>query len=83
MAKKIQQKEEGPEQFDVHLEKLRTIVDKMEQGGLSLDESLRMFEEGITLANRLSAILNRAEGRVEELLATMEKVAFDRGEGEG
>ena len=83
MAKRIQQKEEGPEQFDVHLEKLRTIVDKMEQGGLSLDESLRMFEEGITLARRLSAILNRAEGRVEELLATMEKVAFDRGEGEG
>jgi exodeoxyribonuclease VII small subunit len=83
MAKRIQQKEEGPEQFDVHLEKLRTIVDKMEQGGLSLDESLRMFEEGISLANRLSAILNRAEGRVEELLATMEKVAFDRGEGEG
>jgi len=80
MMKKAREKEEGPENFDKHLEKLRLIVDKMEQGGLSLDESLRLFEEGIGLSRRLFEILNRSEGRVEELLANMEKVPFDRPE---
>ena len=83
MPKNASKKEEGPEHFDQHLEKLRSIVDKMEQGGLSLDESLKLFEEGINLTQRLFDILNRTEGRVEELLATMERVAFSRGESEG
>ncbi len=83
MPKKASRREEGPELFDQHLEKLRSIVDKMEQGGLTLDESLKLFEEGISLTQRLFDILNRTEGRVEELLATMERVAFSRGESEG
>lgn len=66
--------------FDAQLEKLKSIVEKMEHGGLSLDESLKLFEEGIGLSKRLLEILNRSEGRVEELLATMERVPFSRGE---
>jgi len=66
--------------FDEQLEKLRSVVEKMEHGGLSLDESLKLFEEGISLSKRLLEILNRSEGRVEELLATMERVPFSRGE---
>jgi exodeoxyribonuclease VII small subunit len=52
----------------------------MEHGGLSLDESLKLFEQGIGLSKRLLDILNRSEGRVEELLATMDRVPFSRGE---
>lgn len=68
------------DQFEQHLEKLRSIVEKMEQGDLGLEESLRLFEEGIVLSRHLFGTLNRAEGQVEELLATMERVPFARGE---
>jgi exodeoxyribonuclease VII small subunit len=52
----------------------------MEQGDLSLDESLKLFEQGIGLARRLFQILDRAEGRVEELLESMERVPFGKVE---
>ncbi len=79
-SKKPKEKEEGPEKFELHLERLRSIVERMEQGDLKLDESLKLFEEGVDLSRRLMDILNRSEGRVEELLETMEKVAFGRAE---
>jgi exodeoxyribonuclease VII small subunit len=66
--------------FDEQLETLKSIVEKMEHGGLSLDESLKLFEHGIGLSKRLLDTLNRSEGRVEELLSTMERVPFSRGE---
>jgi exodeoxyribonuclease VII small subunit len=78
--KKPGKKEETSEHFDEQIEKLRVIVERMEHGGLSLDESLKLFEEGIILSRRLFDTLNHSEGRVEELLATMERVPFSRGD---
>lgn len=78
--KKTRETGEGPEHFDALLEKLRSIVDKMEHGGLSLSESLKLFEEGISLSRRSFEILNYSEGRVEELLQTMEKIPFTKGD---
>lgn len=78
MVKKAKDKEQGPEHFEEQLEKLKVIVEQIEHGGLSLDENLKLFEEGIGLSRRLFEILNRSEGRVEELLATMEKAPFER-----
>ncbi|MBM4326650.1 MAG: exodeoxyribonuclease VII small subunit [Deltaproteobacteria bacterium] len=76
MTRKGKDQEEGAEQFDRDLDQLRSIVEKLEQGDLSLHESLELFEKGIALGRNLLEILNRAEGRVEELLATMERVPF-------
>mgnify|MGYP005838440281 CR=1 FL=1 len=78
--KKAKEREEGPEEFDINLERLRTVVERIEQGGLNLDESLKLFEEGVGLSRRLFDILSRAESRVEELMATMERVPFQRAE---
>ncbi len=78
--KKAKETNDQSSGFDEQLEKLKSIVEQMEHGGLSLDESLKLFEEGIGLSKRLLEILNRSEGRVEELLATMERVPFSRGE---
>ncbi len=78
--KKKAKEEEGPERFDQQLEKLRSIVERLEQGDLSLDDSLKLFEEGVGLARSLFDILNRTEARVEELLATMERIPFSPSE---
>jgi exodeoxyribonuclease VII small subunit len=80
MTKKPKEKHEGPERFDQHMEKLRAIVDRMERGELNLDESLKLFEEGIGLARKLFEILDHSEGRVEELLESMERIPFGRAE---
>ncbi|MDD3472224.1 MAG: exodeoxyribonuclease VII small subunit [Syntrophaceae bacterium] len=88
MARKNQQAEpkethpelEKTEKFDVTFEKLKTIVEKMETGGLSLDESLSLFEEGVRLSKTLFVALNLAEGKVEELLSNMERSPFSKGE---
>ena len=56
---------------DIHFEealmKLEEIVRKMEVGDLSLDDSLNLFEQGITLTKLCSFQLEHAKQKVEEL----------------
>ncbi len=63
---------ESPEalkSFEGTLERLHDIVEQLEGGELPLEESLRLFEEGVRLSRASQARLNTAEKRVEELLA--------------
>ncbi|HTA90579.1 MAG TPA: exodeoxyribonuclease VII small subunit [Polyangiaceae bacterium] len=55
--------------FEATLERLHQIVERLEGGELDLEESLRLFEEGVRLSRASQARLNSAEKRVEELLA--------------
>jgi exodeoxyribonuclease VII small subunit len=55
--------------FDQVLDRLRGVVDRLEEGKLSLEEQLTAFEEGVGLARRGQKALDSAEKRVEELLA--------------
>ena len=54
--------------FDQVLDRLRQVVQRLEQGSLPLDQALVAFEEGVRLSRRGSAILDAAEQRVELLL---------------
>lgn len=54
--------------FDLVLDRLRGVVAKLEQGNLSLEQSLVAFEEGVRLSRRGSTILDAAEQRVELLI---------------
>lgn len=54
--------------FEKALEDLEDIVDKLEKGGLSLNESLALFEKGVKLARFLREELGKAEKKVEILL---------------
>ena len=54
--------------FDQVLLQLRGVVEKLEGGNLSLEQSLQAFEEGVKLARQGSQILDAAEERVEVLL---------------
>ncbi len=54
--------------FEKALADLEKIVEKLEQSGLSLNESLGLFEKGVHLAKFLRAELDKAEKKVEILL---------------
>ena len=54
--------------FEKALEELEKTVEKLEGGGLSLNESLSLFEEGVKLARFLREELQKAEKKVEILL---------------
>ena len=47
-------------------------MDKLERGDLPLEQSLRLFEQGVRLSRDCQAELDRAEKKVEELLAVTE-----------
>lgn len=54
--------------FEKKLDRLEEIVGKMESGDLSLDQSLKMFEEGIKLSRDCHSQLDEAEQKVQLLL---------------
>lgn len=59
-------------EFEKSLNKLEKIVEKMEVGNLSLDESLSAFEEGVRLSKDCNERLNQAEEKVKKLLSVDE-----------
>lgn len=54
--------------FEESLKKLETIVDQLEKGDLPLEESLKLFEEGVGLSTSCKKELDQAEGRVQMLI---------------
>jgi exodeoxyribonuclease VII small subunit len=65
-------KDSSPESAAPDLEKslaeLEKIVERMEAGDLSLDESLKQFERGVTLTRQCQTALRNAEQKVEILM---------------
>ena len=58
--------------FENAMARLETIVSDLEKGDLPLDESLRIFEEGIRLSKTCLKMLDDAERRVEILIQDKE-----------
>jgi exodeoxyribonuclease VII small subunit len=54
--------------FEDSLKKLETIVGQLEQGDLALEESLKLFEEGVGLSAACKQELEAAEGKVQMLV---------------
>jgi len=63
--------------FEEALEELESLVAQMENGGLSLDDSLKAFERGITLTRHCSNALQTAELKVPALTQDGEIVDVD------
>jgi exodeoxyribonuclease VII small subunit len=53
--------------FEEAYRRLEETVEKLSAGGLPLEESLRLFEQGMALANYCSTLLDRAELRVQQV----------------
>ena len=56
--------------FEERLAALETVVERLERGDLTLEDSVRLFEEGVTLSNACKLELERAEGRIQVLVET-------------
>ena len=54
--------------FEDSLKKLETIVAQLEEGDLALEESLKLFEEGVSLSAACKQELDAAEGKVQMLV---------------
>ena len=54
--------------FDLSIEKLEEIVEKMENSDLPLEESIKLFEKGVELSKQCQTALKTAEGKIQKLL---------------
>jgi exodeoxyribonuclease VII small subunit len=54
--------------FEEKLTSLEAVVERLERGDLSLDESVKLFEEGVRLSNACKQELEQAEGRIQLLV---------------
>lgn len=61
------------ESYESIMAKLESIVDCMDNGELSLEDSMKSYEEGVKLCNKLYKILNDAEGKIKVLTEEGEK----------
>ena len=63
--------------FEAALEELEQLVERMETGELSLEESLKAFERGVVLTRDCQKALKDAELRVQALTETEEGLALE------
>ena len=64
-------------QFEKSVSELEHIVKQLENGELSLEDSLKEFEKGIGLARKCQDVLNQAEQKIEFLTKTQTQSAPD------
>ncbi|UCG53652.1 MAG: exodeoxyribonuclease VII small subunit [Candidatus Latescibacterota bacterium] len=55
------------ERFEDSMKKLEAIVDELEKGDFSLEESIGKFEEGLKLGKLCRELLEKAEKRIKLL----------------
>ncbi len=78
-AKKSTKQATSPD-FEKSLQELESLVEQMESGEQSLDDSLKTFERGVQLTRECQQALQQAEQRVQILLeknGTAELTAFE------
>lgn len=54
--------------FETALKQLEEVVRRLEQGELTLEESLRLYEQGVHLSRLCHVKLEEAEGKIAQLL---------------
>jgi len=54
--------------FEEYLKKLESIVQQLEEGELTLDESVKLYEEGISISKLCLDKLNKTKQKIEQLV---------------
>jgi exodeoxyribonuclease VII small subunit len=60
-----------PDRFDTALTRLTEITETLEKGESSLDNLVKLFEEGLELSVYCNQMLEQTEGKISRLLETM------------
>lgn len=84
-GQKPQPEQDGPS-FEEALERLESIVRRLESGDVPLEEAIELFQEGMELARHCSGKLDAVERRIEMLLeenGAMARKPFVPGEAKG
>jgi exodeoxyribonuclease VII small subunit len=55
--------------FEKKLNRLEQIVQKMEKGDMALEESMKLFEEGVKISRECQTQLTEAEAKVKQLVS--------------
>ncbi len=66
--------------FEQLYSELEATIEKLEEGNLPLDDALALYERGTALAKQCSAMLDRAELRIQELAPNATSFADENGE---
>lgn len=61
------------ESYEEKIKRLELLLHEMENGELTLDQSISKYEEGMNLYNEMYKILNEAQGKVKILTEGMEE----------
>ena len=64
----MNKKSESATNFELTLAELETLVEKLEEGDQTLDESLSGFKRGIELTRECQSVLDNAQQTVEQLI---------------
>lgn len=64
-------------QFEDSLQKLEDLVEQLESGELGLDESLKLFEQGVTLYKNCKEKLSTTEKKLSLLTEQMKEESMD------
>lgn len=59
---------QSPPEFEQALQELQQLVETLEKGDMSLQDSLKAFEKGIQLSAHCEQTLNNAEQHIEQIL---------------
>jgi exodeoxyribonuclease VII small subunit len=73
MAEKKENNDISSLSFEQAIKKLTDIVGKIENGQISLEQSLAQYEQGMELIKHCRAILQKAEKKIEEISKEKEK----------
>ncbi|WP_300359570.1 exodeoxyribonuclease VII small subunit [Fusobacterium sp.] len=66
--------------FEANLENIDMIIEKLESGELSLENSIKEYEKAMKLIKSSSEILDRVEGKIIKVSENNEEITFEEGD---
>jgi exodeoxyribonuclease VII small subunit len=66
-AKRSSEKKETSQSFEKCIKRLENIVDVLEKGEVPLEDSIKLYEEGITMSRQCLDKLSEAEIKIKKI----------------
>jgi exodeoxyribonuclease VII small subunit len=67
--------------FEEQVSQLEEIAKKLESDDISLEESVKLYEEGVAVAKRCISILNENKAKIKDLSAQLNALTADETDG--